>query len=251
MTNTVLEYPSRKLSFTILTSDYLICISKKKKLTVDIIKKYAHRLAYWVSEPDKGIYDAMNKAIAAATGDYINFMNAGDKFVNETVIAAVVEAIEKNNKPDILYGDTIFRYTYGDLKIPGLPIEYLKERIPYCHQSAFVKTNLHKQYPFDTSYKICADYNFCYQMYFKYHKTIVYADILIALYEASLGVSSKAIKKSYREKYRVWNLSNNVFVRCKYELKFLLIYIRFILRSLLPKALVIRIMKYRISKRMN
>lgn len=53
---------------------------------MDIIKKYANKIAYWVSEPDKGIYDAMNKGGLKATGDFIQFLNAGDWFENEHVI---------------------------------------------------------------------------------------------------------------------------------------------------------------------
>ena len=66
--------------------EYIIIDGGSTDGTVDIIKKYADRLVYWVSEPDKGIYDAMNKGIAAATGDYINFMNSGDRFASTNVI---------------------------------------------------------------------------------------------------------------------------------------------------------------------
>ena len=73
--------------------EYIIIDGGSTDDTVDIIKRYADRLAYWISEPDKGIYDAMNKGIEVATGEWINFMNAGDTFYEENTIDFVLEAI--------------------------------------------------------------------------------------------------------------------------------------------------------------
>src|SRR5688572_4810851 len=66
------------LNQTYTNIEYLIIDGRSKDRTVDIIKKYENKISYWVSEPDKGIYDAMNKGMNAAKGDYIWFINAGD-----------------------------------------------------------------------------------------------------------------------------------------------------------------------------
>lgn len=67
--------------------EYIVIDGGSKDGTLDIIKKYANRLAYWTSEPDKGIYDAMNKGISKATGNWVNFMNAGDLFIDNEVLS--------------------------------------------------------------------------------------------------------------------------------------------------------------------
>ncbi|ROT05017.1 glycosyltransferase, partial [Muribaculaceae bacterium Isolate-104 (HZI)] len=82
--------------------EYIVIDGGSTDGTVDIIKKYADRLAYWVSEPDKGIYDAMNKGIAAATGSYINFMNSGDSFYDNRVVEAIFK--DGCDSADIIYG---------------------------------------------------------------------------------------------------------------------------------------------------
>ena len=71
--------------------EYIIIDGGSTDGTIDIIKKYDKYLAYWISEPDKGIYDAMNKAIKKANGDWINFMNCGDTFVDENVISEIFQ----------------------------------------------------------------------------------------------------------------------------------------------------------------
>ena len=73
--------------------EYIIIDGGSTDGTVDIIKKYADKIAYWVSEPDKGIYDAMNKGVVVATGEWINFMNAGDIFTDSDVIDKLLHRI--------------------------------------------------------------------------------------------------------------------------------------------------------------
>ena len=87
--------------------EYLIIDGGSKDDTLAIIKKYESNISKWISEPDKGIYDAMNKAIKMATGEWINFMNAGDCFATNDVL----EKIFQENIPDnvkFLYSDNYY-----------------------------------------------------------------------------------------------------------------------------------------------
>ena len=91
------------ISQTYSNIEYIVIDGGSTDGTVDIIKKYSNKISYWVSERDKGIYDAMNKGIEAATGDWINFMNAGDLFFHNNVISEIIPFLDNN--VDIIYGD--------------------------------------------------------------------------------------------------------------------------------------------------
>ena len=83
--------------------EYIIIDGGSKDGTVDIIRHYSDRINYWVSEPDKGIYDAMNKGIKIATGDYLIFMNADDVFADTEVLQKVAGLIKAD--ADVIYGN--------------------------------------------------------------------------------------------------------------------------------------------------
>ena len=87
--------------------EYIIIDGGSTDGTVDIIKKYEDKIAYWVSEPDKGIYDAMNKGVVVATGEWINFMNAGDIFTDGDVIDKLFHQNIIINRVGIVFGDTL------------------------------------------------------------------------------------------------------------------------------------------------
>jgi glycosyltransferase involved in cell wall biosynthesis len=86
--------------------EYIIIDGGSIDGTVDIIKKYEDKLAYWVSEPDKGIYDAMNKGIDKATGEWINFMNAGDCFNFYNILEDGFQ-MNISNMINVIYSDTL------------------------------------------------------------------------------------------------------------------------------------------------
>ena len=176
--------------------EYIIIDGGSTDGTVDVIRRYAPQLAYWVSEPDKGIYDAMNKGLAKATGDYINFMNAGDTFSSPTTVADIV----KNIKPDtdVIYGDAISVDADGTRRI--VPGGYDLSRLPmgpvYRHNASFTRTSLHKQITFATDladrFQHALDFYQIYTMWkrgAKFHK----ADVTVVDYEKG-GTSCRPIR---------------------------------------------------------
>ena len=87
--------------------EYIVIDGGSTDGTVDIIRRYESGLAYWVSEPDKGIYDAMNKGLQKATGDYVWFINAGDTLCSSDTVQSVVSRLQKRKAlPDIIYGSS-------------------------------------------------------------------------------------------------------------------------------------------------
>lgn len=151
---------------TIIGQDYrdiefIIIDGGSRDGTVEVIRKYQKYIAYWVSEPDNGIYDAMNKGIDKATGEWINFMNAGDGFVNRGIVTMVLS--QTPNKTELVYGNTRFVDASGkELYIQkGRDIkDFLWKGIGFNHNSLFCKTALMKEHPFNTFYTIVADSEF-------------------------------------------------------------------------------------------
>ena len=135
--------------------EYIIIDGGSTDGTIDIIKKYSNRISYWISEPDKGIYDAMNKGIKVATGEWINFMNVGDAFYDNSVIENIFYN-KTYDKIDIIYGNTNLVYSFGSHVLEGGEISANKY-MPFCHQSSFSKIEPMKKYGFDIKFKICAD----------------------------------------------------------------------------------------------
>lgn len=175
--------------------EYIIMDGGSKDGTVDIIKKYEHQLAYWISAPDKGIYDAMNKAIDKATGEWINFMNCGDRFASPDVL----ELFAKEYDADILYGDAVIQYTNFDATFRKHPLHTMWKHSPFCHQACFVKTSLMKEYKYNLKYKIGADHDIFYRAYME-GKRFVSLPINICYFDGTEGTTKKRILTAIRDK---------------------------------------------------
>ncbi len=148
--------------------EYIIIDGESTDETLDIIRKYEDHIDCLISEPDSGIYDAMNKAIDLATGDWINFMNCGDSFYNKDVIQTIFSGTHIDT--DVIYGDTQFVYDDGSKRIfRAKKLDYFWKGLRFYHQSVFVKTALAKLNKFNLNYEIAADYDFLFNLYQRQH----------------------------------------------------------------------------------
>lgn len=159
-----------------------------------------------VSEKDKGLYDAMNKGIRIATGDYLVFLNAGDKLHDATVIERVVEAAEDTNMPSVVYGDTAIVDNDGKfLQLRRLrPSKQLswksfKWGMLVCHQSFYMKRDMAEEY--DLSYRFSADFDWCIRCMKKGGK-MAFVNAPLADY-LSEGMTTANHKASLKERFSI------------------------------------------------
>jgi glycosyltransferase involved in cell wall biosynthesis len=151
--------------------EYIIIDGNSTDQTVNIIKNYEDKIDYWISEPDKGIYDAMNKGVQLATGDWINFMNAGDEFFNLEICSLIQNSTE-SVEFDVVYGNflAIQKDSEAKILIKAKPIHKIIEGMVFCHQSVFIKRELLILEPFNLNFKIVADYHQMLSLYFNKYK---------------------------------------------------------------------------------
>nr|WP_240153940.1 glycosyltransferase family 2 protein [Stutzerimonas stutzeri] len=142
--------------------EYIIVDGGSTDGTLDILRKYEGAIDYWVSEPDKGIYDAMNKSIDLGSGQWINFMNAGDYFFDSEVLCKVFKEPAAFDGIDVVYGDHEVRYPNKTKIVKAGRVEDLWKASQFCHQSAIVNLKYHKKNKFNLQRKIAADFEFFY-----------------------------------------------------------------------------------------
>lgn len=200
--------------------EYIIIDGGSNDGTIDVIKKYDDYISFWISEPDRGIYDAMNKGIVNASGDYILFLNSGDLFYSVDVLTKL---FFQHQNSDVIYGDTLVIDNLLHKKI--IKASDLKsdwKSIPYCHQSVFIKTKELKKNLFNLRYKIASDYNQYFEL--KNNKcTFLKVEEIISIYDLN-GFSINNYSKLLKE-YRTISVINQKYLLLKFFI-FIYFYIR-------------------------
>ena len=187
--------------------EYLIIDGKSKDGTLQIAEKYKNRVNQLICEPDKGLYDAMNKGLKNASGDFVWFMNAGDEINDSQAVEKIYKAI--SNKIDILYGDTYFVDNAGNIQ--GLRSEITPHRLPkdlkwqdmklgmlVCHQAFIARKSIAPLY-MENNLSADVDWEIA---CLKKATEVKYLDFVVAKYLIG-GISNKQLKRSLIDRYEV------------------------------------------------
>ncbi|WP_455592213.1 glycosyltransferase family 2 protein [Bacteroides sp.] len=186
--------------------EYIIVDGASKDSTMAIVDRYRDRISQVVSEPDKGLYDAMNKGIAMATGDYLCFLNAGDSFHEDDTLQRMAHSINGNELPDVLYGETALvdaqRHFLRMRRLSApevLTWKSFRQGMLVCHQAFFPRRTLAE--PYDLKYRFSSDFDWCIRIMKKAH-TLHNTHLTLIDYLEE-GMTTQNRKASLKERFRI------------------------------------------------
>ncbi|MBQ2128634.1 MAG: glycosyltransferase [Prevotella sp.] len=218
--------------------EHLIIDGASKDGTMDLVSRYKVRdLPYEVrvvSEPDKGIYDAMNKGLRLATGEYIVFLNAGDTLHDEKTLDMVASSLQpaaNSQQPAVIYGDTNIVDDEGHflrkrhLSVPdNLTWRSFKQGMLVCHQAFYARLDIARDIPYDLQYRHSADVDWCIRVMKeaeRRHLPLVRVQGVVADFLDG-GDSSKNHRASLRERFHVMRRHYGLLTTCLMHVWFLL-----------------------------
>ena len=200
---TIEETVQSVLSQTYDDIEYIVIDGNSRDETMDILDRYRDRIDLIISEPDDGIYDAMNKGIKYSTGDVIGILNAEDTFTSRKVVEHAAKRLKEWNC-DTLYGDLVYVKRENESKIVRKWISGKFQREAFLrgwmppHPTFFVKREVYLKYgDFNTRLKISADYEFMLRVLFKENVSTVYLPETLVKMKAG-GQSNISVKNRLR-----------------------------------------------------
>lgn len=224
--------------------EFIIMDGGSKDKTVEIVKEYEPKflglgIDYKIcSEPDEGIYNAMNKGIVRAKGKWLIFLNAGDYFSHHRVLEKVKDNPAINNA-DVIYGDMIYKkgdqFAYRKCEPLDL-LERVEYRMPFCHQCVFTRTQVMKDRLFDEYFKISADHDFflnCYVTGKKFH----YINIPVSVFKLG-GVSTAGHTFELQKECLRTARNHGVVSSGKYIRETLIICMKHYIRKICPEPIM-------------
>ncbi len=193
--------------------EYIVIDGASTDGSVEVIRSFESSLGErlkWISEPDKGIYNAMNKGIGMATGDYLQFLNSGDSLVSDDIMKRMTEALRSKGYPSILYGNMLKDMPGGkamrDRCFAGREISFLGFYTGSLnHSSAYIRRSLFNRYGmYDEGLKIVSDWKWFLQAIVLGGEKPVYVDMDVTLFDMN-GISEKSKALAKSERRRVMN----------------------------------------------
>ncbi len=194
-------------SQTFTDYEHLVVDGASRDNTVELVAARPNPRRSVISEPDKGLYDAMNKGISHTTGKYLIFLNAGDKFHSADTLEMIAKAISDNNTPGIVYGQTDIVDNEGrrlgprHLSAPEkLTLKSFAQGMLVCHQAFVALRRITGSY--DLKYRYSADFDWCIRCLQHSKKNIGLVDTVFIDY-LSEGVTTNNRFSSLRERFRI------------------------------------------------
>lgn len=189
--------------------EYIIVDGASTDGSVEVIQKYEMEFAYlkWVSEPDSGIYNAMNKGLRMASGDYIQILNSGDCLADSDVTERLLRTLEEKDNPTILYGNMVKCFPDGrklvDKCFAGQEITMLGMFIGTLnHDPTYIRRDLFEKYGYyDEDLKIVSDWKWFLQAIILGGEKPQYVDVIVTLFDMT-GISETADNKAKIQKER-------------------------------------------------
>jgi glycosyltransferase involved in cell wall biosynthesis len=178
--------------------EYIIVDGASTDGTLELIASHDDDIDFWMSERDKGIYDAMNKGVDLATGDYINCLNAGDVFYGTDALSFFSNELSA----DIIYGDALIQYEGFQVEFPKNNLAKMWKFTPFCHQASFAKASVLKEFKFDTTFKVGADHDFFYRCFLA-GKKFEYRKHLVCLFDGRDGMTKRQIVSAITDKRNI------------------------------------------------
>jgi len=173
--------------------EYIIIDGNSCDNTLNIIKKYLDKVVL-VSEPDHGIYDAMNKGLTKATGDFLIFMGADDVFYSSKVLSKIAANID--DKRSVYYGNVL---RLKDNRIyDGAFTKWMWGYKNICHQAIFYPKSIYKNKKYDVEYKLVADWVYNLELLAN-NVSFTFVDVVVSRYNDIDGASSTKIDKKFLE----------------------------------------------------
>lgn len=194
--------------------EYIIIDGGSVDGSKELIMSYSDYLSYWVSEPDSGIYNAMNKALDICNGEWVFFLNSGDVFASNNVLCGI--DFDVGNNVGAIYGLNKYYTRNNRLLLNEALLPFWESRKKYrsmgfSHQAVFVRTTIAKRFGFDESYKLCADYNMIMQIY-KNNYLFLRSEIIISICDGRGGASYNNRYLQDMESARVCGCEHDFFV---------------------------------------
>lgn len=190
------------LSQAFKSMEYIIIDGDSQDGTLDLINKYKEGINFFVSEKDHGVYDAMNKGIECAHGEWVIFMNAGDSFYDNHVLSKIFSRTYEESV-GVIYGDVNLVFpNCGNVIKRFDSIKGKDQPLSICHQATVTRGCLLKENRFNLSYKITADAHLFYSLW-KKGVQFEYVPICMANFESVAGLSSTKYIQAFEERSKI------------------------------------------------